>query len=172
MPNHPDQVLMVVDKIVRDVGSVCPPHDNLAMQICLVEMIINAIEHGNLAIGYERKHTALLDGTYEELVELRRHMEPYASRQATIEYLYAPRWAVFSIRAEGAGFDWRAALEPKEDDQISRMHGRGILIARANMDKCIFHKRGNAVTLVTYFMSSCGRYRTTERMRPCKLRAS
>jgi anti-sigma regulatory factor (Ser/Thr protein kinase) len=163
---------MVVDKILRDLENVCPPQDNLAMKISLVEMIMNAVEHGNLAIGYERKHTALLDGTYEELVESRRHMEPYASRQVTVEYIYAPRWAVFTIRDEGAGFDWRAIPEPKEEEQLRNMHGRGILIARANMDKCVFHKQGNVVTLVKYFTLSCGRYQTTERMRPCKLRAS
>jgi anti-sigma regulatory factor (Ser/Thr protein kinase) len=172
LQNDPSQVLAVVNEIIDGIGYIGSLRDRKAIRISLVEMITNAIEHGNLAIGYERKRAALHDGTFEELVETRRRMEPYASRRVYIEYAIEPHQAAFTIRDEGAGFDWHAVPDPRVDDHLSMMHGRGILIARTNMDECVYHQQGNAVTLVKYFTSSYCRCLPMERIGPCKLQAS
>jgi hypothetical protein len=41
-------------------------------------------------------------------------------------------------------------------------HGRGVLIARANMDECTFHQPGNRVTLVKRFSQPVAAAHTPE----------
>ncbi len=150
LANDPKQVRPFVDSILRQLGDWGSPHDRQAIRLSLVEMILNAIEHGNLAIGYDHKHAALLAGTFEELVDARRRLEPYASRQVTVCYHADPWKAVFNVCDEGDGFDWHAVLDPCAKENLERGHGRGIHLARAHMDVCLFEHPGNAVTLVKY----------------------
>jgi sigma-B regulation protein RsbU (phosphoserine phosphatase) len=151
IPNDPAQVLPVVEEILSTIGHKGSSQDREAIKISLVEIILNAIEHGNLAIGYARKHATLEAGTFEELVAERRCTTPYASRRVTIEYVMDPIQASFTVSDEGAGFDWRTIPDPRAEDQRMMAHGRGVLIARANMDQCTFHQPGNKVTLVKRF---------------------
>lgn len=148
LASDPSLVLPTVDTLLAAIDPACSPHDKRAIKISLVEMLMNAIEHGNLAIGYAHKQAALTDGTFDQLVKARRHTEPYASRLVTVTYTISPTQAVFTIQDEGAGFDWQAVPEPRADAQVMVPHGRGILIARSSMDHCTFHQAGKAVTLV------------------------
>jgi sigma-B regulation protein RsbU (phosphoserine phosphatase) len=151
IPNNPAHVLPVVEEILSTIGHHASLQDREAIKISLVEIILNAIEHGNLAIGYAHKHTALEAGTFDELVAQRRGTTPYSSRQVTIEYVMDPTQAFFTVSDEGAGFDWGAIPDPRTEDKRRMAHGRGILIARTNMDECTFHQPGNKVTLVKHF---------------------
>jgi hypothetical protein len=112
---------------------------------------MNAIEHGNLAIGYDQKHARLAAGTFDDLVEMRRYTEPYASRRIQLAYVIAPTQVTLTITDAGAGFNWQAIPDPRLAAHIGLAHGRGLLIARTNMDECIFHPPGNRVTLVKNF---------------------
>ena len=153
MPNDPEQVFPVVEDIIRRIDSRCPVEARQAMHLSLVEMTMNAIEHGNLAIGSDTKGLTLQDGSFEDLVESRRRQEPYASRCVLIEYHLEPHRVLFTIRDEGVGFDWRAQQALSMQGPASPLHGRGILIARTKMDACIFEPKGNAVTLVKYYQT-------------------
>jgi anti-anti-sigma factor len=146
--SDPTLVLPTVDTILATLGPDCSADDRRAIKIGLVEILMNAIEHGSLAIGYARKQAALAAGTFDELVETRRQIEPYASRQVTISYTITPTQASFTIHDEGEGFDWHAVPEQLPDAHGLMPHGRGLLIARSSMDTCTFHQRGNVVTLV------------------------
>ncbi len=151
IPCDPSQVGGVVQDIVDDLRQDCSAQDCLAITVSLVEMIMNAIEHGNLAIGSQCKHQALETGVFDALVETRRRQQPYASRQVRIDCDLEPRRVVLTISDEGVGFDWRGAVAPAGADQPVMPHGRGILIARTYMDECVFHPPGNVVTLVKYW---------------------
>ena len=69
----------------------------------------------------------------------------------TIEYVIDPTQASFTVSDEGAGFGWRAIPDPRAEDKRMMAHGRGVLIARANMDERTLHQPGNKVTLVKRF---------------------
>jgi serine phosphatase RsbU (regulator of sigma subunit) len=150
MSNDPCQVQQVVETVVKAMGDLGSPQDRHAIEISLTEMLMNAIEHGNLAIGYARKRAALEAGTFDELVESRRHTAPFAARKVTLAYVIEPARAVFTIRDAGAGFDWHTIPDPRSTANVSRAHGRGILIAQTHMDACTFRPPGNEVTLVKY----------------------
>ncbi len=150
MASDPTLIFPVLEEILAAIGPDCSSHDRQAIKISLVEMLMNAIEHGNLAIGYAHKKAALEAGTFEELIATRCHTEPYASRLVTITYSIAPTQVTFVIRDEGSGFNWDAVPTARDDAHVVGFHGRGILITRASMDQCFFDAQGNAVTLVKY----------------------
>ncbi|MCE9598972.1 MAG: ATP-binding protein [Spirochaetia bacterium] len=122
------------------------------MQLCLREMIVNAIEHGNLEISFEEKTRAQAQGDYLEYLIERQKVPRYRDRGVRIEYSLRPDRAWFRITDEGPGFDHRAfsaterarLLDPKSS------HGRGVAIARRFFDVLRFNEPGNQVTLVRF----------------------
>jgi hypothetical protein len=77
---------------------------------------MNAIEHGNLTMGYAQKHAHLEAGTCDDLIDTRRRPEPYTSRQVQIEYVIDPMKVTMTVCDEGAGFDWQAIPDPRKED--------------------------------------------------------
>ena len=157
LSNDPEWVLPIVQEVLNRVDGWCSQQDVLAMKVGLVEIIMNAIEHGNLAIGYASKRRALADGSFEELLEQRQRQEPYASRKVTVEYVCEAVQALFIVRDEGDGFNWRRVIDTYDRRNPLIPNGRGVLIAREHLDACVFNQRGNEVVLVKCFTSSTQR---------------
>ena len=61
----------------------------------LEELIINAIEHGNLNISFEEKNTAILNGTFASLLEQRQVNELYKDKNITININNIHIFAIF-----------------------------------------------------------------------------
>ena len=151
LENDPSQVQPVVETLLQALAALASPQEREAIRISLGEILMNAIEHGNLAIGYAQKRLWLEAGTFDERVEIRRCVAPYAPRRVRLEYVIEPLKFTATIADEGAGFDWQAIPDPRQATHVGLVHGRGLLIARTNMDTCSFHPPGNRVTLVKYF---------------------
>lgn len=151
LSNDPSAVFPTVEQILHTLETACTPLEQKAIQMSLVEILMNAIEHGNLVIGYEQKGEALAAGTLDRLIEERRRSEPFASRRVTVTYSIDATKATFTIRDEGKGFDWRTLPDARNSENAGKAHGRGLLIARANMDEVTFNQQGNEVRLVKYF---------------------
>lgn len=112
----------------------------------LSELLINAVEHGNLGIGYEGKSELLERGTWRETIDTlqaspqheHKHVDVFFHRKADGYYV--------SIADMGAGFCWEPYLGIAPE-RITHCHGRGI--ANANMlafDQLNFSAPGNSVT--------------------------
>ena len=136
VPGDPALLPRVVGYLGREVrnhypGAELPLPD---IKLALYEALLNAIEHGNLEIGSERKSFTLENGTgYRRLVAERLHQAPYASRRVHLEADYHADRVVYRVRDEGKGFDPKA-LDPHAID-TDRLHGRGIhLILHAMTD--------------------------------------
>lgn len=154
VPSDPTVVLETVEMLLKELADCLTPALAQAIKMSLVEVLMNAIEHGNLEIDYHDKEHALRTHTLEDLVQERRHQAPYAARQVTVTYALFPNYVTFTIRDDGPGFDWRAYMQPLLDleDDCLRLHGRGLLITRTCMDRCLFNPQGNEVTLVKYLV--------------------
>lgn len=116
-----------------------------AVQTAIYELLFNAIEHGNLQIGYALKGKLLHDGTLYD--ELRRRMALPEHRHKSVHiecHLFEDRTRL-SIADAGAGFDWRRFV-PRPFDGFN-INGRGLFIAfRAPFDTIRFNASGNEVT--------------------------
>jgi PAS domain-containing protein len=149
--------LTVVDdityNIVKNLKKYMDHTEVSFIRIGLREMIINAIEHGNLEIMYEEKTDALMNDTYRELIEERRNRSSSADRKVTIEYQIDPDRAVFKITDDGKGFDHKKALDKDvyEQNKNGIPHGRGIMMSKEIFDEIKYNETGNQVLLMKLF---------------------
>jgi PAS domain S-box-containing protein len=119
-------------------------------RILLREMLLNAIEHGNLEIDFDTKTQALMAETYFELIDERRRTEPYRNRVVTVDCLIDAQKIAFRITDEGNGFDHRAMIAKLTDERNETAHGRGIVMTLQEFDKVRYNDKGNSVVLVKY----------------------
>jgi len=122
------------------------------LRIGLREIIINAIEHGNLNITFEEKERALADGTYFRFIQERQKDEKYSARKVTISSSLNPVRMIVSITDQGAGFDSERMITRNiaKPEEAARYHGRGILIALQEFDEMKYNRKGNTVRMVKY----------------------
>ncbi len=126
-------------------------HDTVElMRLALVEMIINAIEHGNLEITYQEKTEAFKNNTYFDFINERQGNPSYRGRQVRIEYSITPIEARYVIADDGSGFDHKGFVERDMADISLNFtaHGRGVLMATKIFDKIRYSDEGNRVELV------------------------
>lgn len=113
----------------------------------LSELFVNAIEHGNLDIGYSKKTELQALGRWLEEVEYRLTLPEYADRQVTVTLETDENQIQFTITDQGDGFDYADYLEINPARAINT-HGRGIAIARAMcFDRMEFMEPGNSVVV-------------------------
>jgi CheY-like chemotaxis protein/anti-sigma regulatory factor (Ser/Thr protein kinase) len=119
----PDQAMGIGSLLAK----TCPDPDRVVMG--LSELLVNAIEHGNLEIGYEEKSRLLENDGWHDEVERRLELPEYADRQATVDFERRPESLVFTIRDDGPGFEPEPylAIDPS---RVFDAHGRGIAMAK------------------------------------------
>lgn len=98
--------------------------------IGLSELMLNAVEHGNLEISYEEKSALLQEGRWEQEIAARLADPRRGSRRAQVSVTRKADEIVFEIEDEGAGFDWSRFLELSAERAFDS-HGRGISMARS-----------------------------------------
>lgn len=118
--------------------------DRYALHITFMEMLTNALEHGNLNITYQEKTDWLMKGRdMLELISERRVDPRYCDRKIHISYAIGKTVSAFRIKDEGEGFDWRAIMNKKNNFDT---HGRGISLSKQCVKKLTYNERGNQVT--------------------------
>ena len=111
----------------------------------LSELLLNAIEHGNLSITYAEKSEFLLNGSFEQEVIRRSSSPEYQCRHATLSIQRLNDVLYFTVADEGNGFDWQEYLEMSPDRAFD-MHGRGIAMAKMlSFDELQYQGKGNVV---------------------------
>ncbi|MCJ9427952.1 ATP-binding protein [Kordiimonas marina] len=121
-----------------------------AVETGLFELFINAIEHGNLAIGHIEKRRLLEEDRLLEAIEARLAAPPYGARQVRVEVIQTDKELRFTIRDEGTGFDWKA-FEGGPQGTLDEQHGRGIMIARRlAFSRLDFSGTGSCVTAAVF----------------------
>jgi CheY-like chemotaxis protein len=101
---------------------------NMVQKMGLIELMLNAVEHGNLAISYDEKTRLITDNQLELEITKRLMMPRYANKIATSKFRRCGNSFIFTVSDQGKGFDWRPFLEMMPD-RIHDNHGRGIAIA-------------------------------------------
>lgn len=111
----------------------------------LLELLINAIEHGNLEISYEDKTQLLMSRQWHNEVEQRLRDPRYRQRVVTVTFRREPGQLTLTISDEGQGFDWQPYLEI-QPERVFHLHGRGIAMARRiSFDRLEYLGQGNQV---------------------------
>ncbi len=113
--------------MVDDVLAFCP--DPQLARLGLTEILLNAVEHGNLGFSYADKAAAIDAGTWPGDLETRRATPEYRNRVAQLSVFKTDYAMLFLVCDEGHGFDWHAYLE-LDPSRVTDANGRGIALAR------------------------------------------
>jgi anti-sigma regulatory factor (Ser/Thr protein kinase) len=124
------------------------------LRIALREIIINAIEHGNLNISFQEKTDSMINDDYFNLLRDRQMSPEYRNKTIDIKYKIDKEKVIYQIIDEGKGFDYKSMLNGEtssraNDEMLS--HGRGIEMAKNVFDKIIYRDDGTRIILVKYF---------------------
>ncbi len=95
----------------------------------LNEMLINAVEHGNLGITYSEKTQLILDGRLQEEIERRLALAENRTKWAFMTFESDHRAIRVRITDQGPGFDWRLYMEISPE-RATHPHGRGIATSK------------------------------------------
>lgn len=111
----------------------------------LGELLLNAVEHGNLGISYDEKSQLSAKLAWQDEIEKRLELEEYKNKKAHVNIQRTDNSIEYTITDEGEGFDWKPFMDfsPK---RIMDNHGRGI--ATANnlcFDHVEYQGKGNIV---------------------------
>lgn len=120
------------------------PHSQDVM-IGIYELLLNAVEHGNLRMDRRQKADLLRKGLFGKELERCMQLPENKNKYIEVEWGQDDCFTHLSIRDQGEGFDWRQCMHGSADSRS--IHGRGLLIAQAcGFHNVHFNTEGNSVT--------------------------
>ncbi|MBW7858048.1 MAG: ATP-binding protein, partial [Leptonema sp. (in: Bacteria)] len=144
----------MVRRLIDDLPRFLDEYEINMIRIGLREVIVNAIEHGNLGISYTEKTDLLHTGNYQEEIQRRLEIEKHSRRRVKVSINLTPRRVRYRITDEGGGFDHSKFGHSIEiDEPTVSLHGRGIFITRNAFTKVLYNHTGNSVLLVRDFVA-------------------
>ncbi|MBF0100955.1 MAG: response regulator, partial [Desulfobacterales bacterium] len=133
--------------LAKLLSKSCPEHCK-PPALGLMELLTNAVEHGNLGITYTEKSELLNQGIWLEEVERRLNDPKYMLKNVEIHYKRNNEEIRFLIKDQGNGFNWAPYMSFSEE-RIFDIHGRGIAMANTmSFDSIQYLGNGNQVLAV------------------------
>ncbi|PJZ52456.1 7TM diverse intracellular signaling domain-containing protein [Leptospira adleri] len=151
--NYLQNAELLSQRLTFNLVRFTDPTMALSIRTSLREMLINAIEHGNLNISNEDKARALKSGNYFQFILTRQNDPYYRDKKILVEYFLSRQKVGYRITDEGKGFNHARTVRnaiANTDDSTS-LQTRGIAFALSTFDVVKFNSTGNRVTLVKYF---------------------
>lgn len=121
----------------------CPGPGAAAMG--LAELLVNAIEHGNLGISYAEKSQLRREDRWDAEIARRLSLTEYRSKKATAHFLRNADEILFTITDQGNGFDWQKCLD-FDPERAFDPNGRDIAMAgKIAFSRLEYQGKGNQV---------------------------
>ncbi len=116
----------------------------------LWELMLNAVEHGNLGLDYAAKSALVEANAWADEIERRLACEPYRNRVARVSVMHDDAALRYRIVDSGEGFEPSPFLD-FDPGRLAHVHGRGIAMARrVSFDEVRYHGKGNDVEATVY----------------------
>lgn len=118
-------------RVADRAAAVCGAN-SWGVAAALLELLCNAIEHGNLEIGAQCKAMCLREGLWEAELRQRQADPLRGGRQVILLRTRCDTGWCFEISDQGGGFDWHVAAAEAAHAAITdpaRPCGRGIALA-------------------------------------------
>jgi two-component system cell cycle response regulator len=140
-----------VSWLLQATARLLPESQRLHVRATLIELMLNAVEHGSLEICYRDKRDALDTDRYEALVAGRRHDPRFSGRKVTASASYDKRARTirYAVSDEGRGFPWRRLLNRSGDGcRTDDVNGRGLFLARALFPNLSYNEAGTEASFI------------------------
>ena len=134
------KTLAEAEQLAVMIASATPEPEHAMV---IAELLLNAIEHGNLGITYEDKGRLVTENTWQEEIDRRLAMPENRRKNAVVRMKRIGANLRVEIEDEGQGFDFERYLQIDES-RLYDNHGRGIVIARSALN-LEFVRPGNKV---------------------------
>ena len=141
---------------LEDVATLVPVLAGLYPQPDVVapglsDLMVNAVEHGNLGVSYQEKSLLKWDGDWEAEIGRRLALPLFQGRYATVRAERLANRVSFTITDQGEGFDWRRFLN-FDPERAFDPNGRGIAMARMmSFAEVEYQGKGNVVVATVRF---------------------
>ncbi len=113
----------------------------------LHELLINAVEHGNLGVSYAEKTELLSTGNWRTEIERRLGLAENLHKYGTLILTASQNEFKIHIVDKGCGFNWQSYIE-FSPERATDIHGRGIATTRAfSFDSLAYLGPGNEVVV-------------------------
>jgi len=128
------------------LSSLCHGKSRDDIVVGFIELLINAIEHGNLNIGYEEKSRMMKEGNYLDRLVKRLEQPEFRDRRVTVDFNHrVGKELEVRIADEGAGFDHQKYMV-MDRKRLFHAHGKGILMAKSlYFNGLEYNDKGNEV---------------------------
>lgn len=137
------------DALARFLAYAFPDRNRAARG--LGELMRNAVEHGNLEIGFKEKARLIEDGMLTAEIERRLKTPAYEARVAEAVLARKKEGVYVIISDEGPGFSW-SDFTKFSPARAAYKNGRGIQVARLTcFDKLAYNEAGNQVSVFSAF---------------------
>ena len=141
--NDTENLPYIINQAVYNARAICPDKDTLKM--ALGEIVLNAIEHGNLNITMKEKQAATEKGEYKQLLRKRKNDPAYSEKVVTMDVYMDQEKLVYTVADNGNGFDYKTIFDTDPHAHIGS--GLGLFIARSFFSKVVYEGCGNRVRL-------------------------
>ncbi len=137
--------------LANSFSHACPKPEKVILGFN--ELLINAVEHGNLGITYHEKGELINNEQLFQEITRRQTLEENHNKRVEVCFERRTDALVFTIRDQGNGFDWLRYLD-FDHERVFDPNGRGIAMARTmSFDTLEYQGTGNIV-VVTVNLSS------------------
>lgn len=141
----------ITHRITRNLKKYLDQSSIKLIQIALREIIINAIEHGNLGITFKDKSDSMINDNYFQIIRERQLEADKLDKKVHIDYSINSERVIYVISDEGEGFNYEQFYNDSSDvNENFFAHGRGITMTRSAFDEVTYNKKGNHVMLTKY----------------------
>jgi len=140
-----------VARLVPILAALCPSPEAVAPG--LSDLMINAVEHGNLGVTYKEKALLKWEGDWEAEIVRRLALPQFSKRRGSVRCERLADRVVFTIADQGEGFEWQRYLE-FDPDRAFDPNGRGIAMARMMSFSSLEYQAPGNVVVATVVKSS------------------
>jgi anti-sigma regulatory factor (Ser/Thr protein kinase) len=131
--------------LAQFLAAACPNPRLAAMGI--TEILVNAVEHGNLGISFEEKSTLQMKANWLEEINRRLNLPAHINQFVEVKLTRTETEIRITVTDQGTGFDWQRYQS--ETNHSFDIHGRGIFLAKSLAFKRLeYTGTGNTVTCV------------------------
>lgn len=125
------------------LAQACPNADTVVLGIS--ELLINAVEHGNLGLSYQEKSQLKREDRWQAEIDRLSKLPANAAKQVRVHFSREAGCIRLRISDEGSGFAWQRFLE-LSPERACDPNGRGIALARLlSFSELRYEGSGNTV---------------------------
>jgi len=138
--------LSEAQKLAEFLSEACP--EPRMIIIGLNEILVNAIEHGNLAISFQDKTLLQKENKWIEEIDRLLDSPEHIDQYVEVKFSRKETEIQITVIDQGKGFNWRQ-FDDSDPKNILSTHGRGLLMAKSLAFKELkYNDNGNEVTCI------------------------